>query len=101
MTTATAWPAKRTVSGAIAGHARHLHRRRGVDVLYLGMCVRAADEMRVGHALQLDVVDVAALAGDEAPVFLAHYACANTFNTHRISPCRTASSAHPVGADRS
>jgi len=41
----------------------------------------------------LIVVDVAALACDETPVFLAHHACANALNTHRISPCRTASSA--------
>src|SRR5260370_38181224 len=57
------------------------------------MGMRAADEMGMGHAHQLDVVDVAPLACDETPVFLAHYTCANTFNTHRISPCRTASSA--------
>jgi hypothetical protein len=38
--------------------------------------------MGKGHALQLDVVDVAALARDETPVFLAHYACANAFNAH-------------------
>ena len=30
----------------------------------------------------LDVVDVAALAGDETPVFLAHDACADAFNAH-------------------
>ena len=49
------------------------------------MRMRAADEMGIGHAHQLDVVDVAALAGDETPVFLAHYACANTFNAHILS----------------
>jgi hypothetical protein len=38
--------------------------------------------MGKGHAHQLDVVDVFSLAGDKAPVFLAHNACANTFNTH-------------------
>jgi hypothetical protein len=38
--------------------------------------------MGVGHAHELDIVDVAALAGDKAPIFLAHDACANAFNTH-------------------
>src|ERR1041384_2702568 len=46
------------------------------------MRVRAADEMRVGQAHQLDIVDVTALAGNETAVFLAHYACANAFNAH-------------------
>jgi hypothetical protein len=49
------------------------------------MRVRAADEMGKGHALQLDVVDVTALACNEALVFLAHDACANAFNTHVLS----------------
>src|SRR5665213_2706728 len=49
------------------------------------MGVRAADEMGMGHALQFDVVDVAALAGDETAVFLAHDACANAFNAHVLS----------------
>src|SRR6478609_9325784 len=49
------------------------------------MCVRAADEMGVGHALKLDVVDVTALAGNETAVFLAHNACANAFNAHVLS----------------
>ena len=38
--------------------------------------------MRMGHALQLNVINIPALAGDETPVFLAHNACANTFDTH-------------------
>src|ERR1700723_3852202 len=38
--------------------------------------------MGVGHAQHLDVVDVAAFAGDETSVFLAHDACANAFNAH-------------------
>jgi hypothetical protein len=44
--------------------------------------VGAADELGVGHALQLDVIDVAASACDESSVFLAHDARANTFNAH-------------------
>src|ERR1700742_1093532 len=42
----------------------------------------AADEMSVGHAHKLDVVDVAALAGNKASIFLAHDAGANAFDTH-------------------
>src|ERR1044072_6427653 len=49
------------------------------------MCVRAADEMCVGQAHQLDVVDVTAFAGNETAVFLAHDACANAFNAHVLS----------------
>jgi hypothetical protein len=48
------------------------------------MSVRTAHEVGMGHAHQLDVVDVAAFACDETPIFLAHHACANTFNTHGI-----------------
>src|SRR6186997_2148176 len=49
------------------------------------MSMRAADEMCVGQAHDLDVVDVTALAGNETAVFLAHDACANAFNTHLLS----------------
>src|SRR6266852_1562803 len=48
------------------------------------MRVRAANEMGMGHAVQLDVVDIAAFSGDETPVFLAHHACANAFNAHDL-----------------
>src|SRR2546423_3748525 len=48
------------------------------------MRMRGADEMGMGHALKLDVVDVAALAGCETAVFLAHDACANAFNAHGL-----------------
>src|SRR3954471_17173584 len=49
------------------------------------MRVRTADEMCVGQAHNLDVVHVAALAGNETAVFLAHDACANAFNAHVLS----------------
>src|SRR3954453_19361177 len=49
------------------------------------MGVRAADEVGVGQAHQFDVVDVAAFAGNETAVFLAHNACANAFNAHVLS----------------
>ena len=125
ITTATAWPTKRTVSGAIAGHApifigdavlgvdhpaadqiadlvvddllagqhgdhaRHLLAGGGVDALDLGVGVRAADELRIGHAVQADVVDVAALAGDETLVFLAQRRGRRCLHSHDRSPCRS------------
>src|SRR5712671_1632463 len=49
------------------------------------MRVGATNEMCVGQAHQLDIVDVAALAGNETAVFLAHDACANAFNAHVLS----------------
>ena len=67
----------------------------------LGVGVRAADEIGMGHAVDLDVVDIAALAGDEATIFLAHDARANAFNAHAVSPCRAASTAPFGSADRS
>src|SRR2546430_17301278 len=47
--------------------------------------MRAANELRMRQAHQLDVVDVTALAGNETAVFLAHDACANAFNAHVLS----------------
>src|SRR3954470_2511125 len=49
------------------------------------MRVRAADEMCMRQGHDLDVVDVAAFAGNETAVFLAHNACANAFNAHVLS----------------
>ena len=47
--------------------------------------VRRADEGRVVHARHAHVVGVAAAAGDEALVFLAGDACADSFDAHRCS----------------
>ena len=41
--------------------------------------------MGEGHARELDIVDVTALACDETLVFLADDAGANAFNTHVLS----------------
>ena len=46
------------------------------------MGVRAADEMGESRPHKLDVIDIAALAADETPVFLAHDAGANALDTH-------------------
>src|SRR5262249_36782763 len=55
-----------------------------IDALNLGVGVRTADELGIGHAHQFDVVDVAAFAGDETAVFLADGARADAFAT----PCK-------------
>lgn len=70
------------LAGEHRDHARHLQRGGRVDPLHLGVRVRAADEIGMGHARKLDVVDVAALAGNETLVFLAHDSRADAFNTH-------------------
>ena len=56
------------------------------DRLDAGMGVRRAHEGRVGHALELDVVGVPALAGDEAPVFLAKNTGADAVLSHGATP---------------
>ena len=81
------------LAGQHIDHARHSLGRVGIDSLDLGVGVRAADERGVGHAVQADVVDIAALAGDETLVFLAHDASADTFDAHIYSPCRSDCSA--------
>ena len=50
--------------------ARRLQRRGSVDLVDRRMRVRRAQEIGVGLARTIDVVDVVALAGDEADVFL-------------------------------
>ena len=51
--------------------AGDLQRLRGIDLLDPRVRVRAAHDVHVQHPGQLDVVDVVALAADEARVFLA------------------------------
>ena len=58
-------------AGEHAGHARHFRRRRGVDLLDLGVRVRRADEINRRLPRPVDVVGVVAFAGDEPLVFLA------------------------------
>src|SRR5665213_2166151 len=65
-------------------HARHLHRFGAVDALHPGMGVRTADERGIGHAMEADIIHVAALAGDETLVFLANDPCANAFDSHDV-----------------
>jgi hypothetical protein len=59
--------------------------------------MRAAHERGISHAMQADVVYIAAFAGDETLVFLARNACANTFYTHILSSLTGAFSAIQIG----
>ena len=52
-------------------HAGHPTGSRGVDRLDARVCVRAAQDRHVQHSWQLDVIEVVALAADEAAVLLA------------------------------
>ena len=52
-------------------HAGHLHRLGDVDALDLGVRVGAPHEREVEHARERQIVDVVALALDEARIFLA------------------------------
>ena len=55
-------------AGEDGHHAGHRGRGRGVDGQDPGVGVWAAQDRQVGHARHLDVVEIAALAGDEALV---------------------------------
>jgi hypothetical protein len=58
-------------AGQHGEHARHGARRRRVNAGDARMRVRGAHEHRIGLSGQVDVVAVAAAAGEQAPVFLA------------------------------
>jgi hypothetical protein len=65
---------------------RHGLRGLHVDLFYARMGMGAADELRVGQPQHLDVIDIAAAAGDETPVFLAHDARADALHAHDRLP---------------
>ena len=62
--------------------AGHLHRLADVDVLDLGVRVRAAHQRQVEHARKREVVDVVALALNEARILLALHRHAD--RVHRL-----------------
>ena len=70
------------LAGQHVNNTRHGLGGVDIDAFDFRVGVRAADERRVGHAMEADVVGVFALARDETLVFLARDPCADTFNTH-------------------
>jgi len=61
----------KVVAGEHGDHAGHASRLRRVELGDLGVRMRRAQEIRVSLAGAVQVVDVLALAGDEAKIFLA------------------------------
>ena len=59
-------------------HARHLLGLGRVDRFDRRMGMGAAHEIRIGLVLEVDVVGILALAGNEPPIFLAQHARANS-----------------------
>ena len=59
------------LAGDDGEHARNGQRLRGIDLHDLGVGVGAAHDVEIQHARKLEVVDVGALAPDEAGVLLA------------------------------
>ena len=74
------------VAGEDRDDARRLQRGGRIDLVDRRMRVRRAQKIGVGLARTVDVVDVVALAGDEADVFLAFDGGANACRAHDFSP---------------
>jgi hypothetical protein len=70
------------VAGVDRDDARRVLRRGRIDLVDRCVRMRRAQKMRLSLARTIDVVDVAALAGDEAVVFLALDGGANAGRTH-------------------
>ena len=70
------------VAGEDPQHTRHRSSGLGVDLFQRGVGMRRAQEIGVGLARPVDVVGVAALAGDEAVVFLAADGSADSGGGH-------------------
>ena len=68
--------------------AGHLHRLADVDVLDLGVRVGAPHQREVEHARKREVVDVVALALDEARIFLALHRHADRVQRLRLDAHR-------------
>ena len=74
------------VAGEDRNDARRFQRRGRVDLVDCRMGVRRAQKIGMGLARTIDVVDVVALAGDEADVFRAFDGGANAGRAHEFSP---------------
>ena len=72
------------VSGEDAEHARHAGSGFRVDRLDLRMRMRRAQEIGMGLARPVDVVGIAALAGDETVIFLAADCGADSGGGHGV-----------------
>ena len=72
------------VAGEDCKHALHLAGGGGVNPVDRGVGVGGADEEGMGLPMTIDVVGVAALAGDEAEIFLAEDGCANACLAHHF-----------------
>ena len=86
----------------LAGHDRHDARKllgaRGVDRVEARVRERAAQELEVEHARQLDVVEVVALAADEAGILLARDGVADATDLGRSHGQLSLSSSRPRSA---
>jgi hypothetical protein len=69
-------------------HAGQSQRRALVDATDRGVRVGAAQHHGMEHAREVDIVDIAAAAGEQVRVFLALDACAEPFRAHQRSPSR-------------
>ena len=82
-------PADLVLSDMLAGENRNdavfRFPFRYLDRLDRGMGVRASHEIGVGLILEIDVVGILALAGDETMIFLALHASADSGVTHDVS----------------
>ena len=68
-------------------HARHDHGRSRVDGPDRRVGMRRAEEIRVGLARSVEVVDVASLAGDETLILFPADGCADPCCGHEFLPC--------------
>src|SRR5207237_2928577 len=73
------------LAGKYGDHALFGRPLRDVDVLDRGMRMRAAHEIGIDLALEINVIGIAPFAGDEAVVFLALYLGADSCLAHDSS----------------
>ena len=76
---------RNVVAGEDRNHARRLESGRYVDFVDRRVGVRRAQKISVCLAGAVDVVDVAALAGNEADVFCAFDGGADSCHAHDVS----------------
>ena len=92
---------KRVLAGQDREYAGHGAGRGRIDPADQGMRVRRAQRRAMGLARKIEIVAVAAAAGEEAQVLLAAYGVSNTCLHSRAAPSATilaslAFAAHPA-----